>query len=135
MTPAAAEETHEGPHALSTQAAGALDSSAFPSLNWVKWYPPKTHVYLAPKNVTLFGNRVFADINKLNEVTLFRVDPETEAWGPCERTDIWTQTQEGGHVEMEAEAAAMWLHAKEHPGRERGRPTGPVIPNIQLPEL
>ena len=37
--------------------------------------PPKTCVYLEPMRVTLFGNRIFGDVMKLDEVVLDMSEP------------------------------------------------------------
>ena len=45
-------------HLLSVHNA---DSSKQSAMTAVEWCPPKIHAHLEPKNVTLFGNEVFAD--------------------------------------------------------------------------
>ena len=70
---------------------------------------PKLHVLLEPQNVTLFGNRIFADRRKMRSCWV-RMGPKSKAKGP-QKSSLKTQrdTGEEGHVMAEAEIRLQHL--------------------------
>lgn len=62
---------------------------------------PQIHVHPEPRNVTLFGNEIFADINQMTGVLVRRSCENTEGRRP---------------VKAEADIGVMLLQAEEGPG-------------------
>ena len=62
MVPTVAGDVHGGPQAHRLQGLWTVLVSPH--------RPPRTRVYLEPMRVTLFGNRIFGDVIKLDEVVL-----------------------------------------------------------------
>ena len=82
-------------------------------------YIPKIHLHLDLQNVVLYGNRVFANIIKLEisrwDDSRFRVDPKSNGWSPYQRrghTETWGL--EGDHMKMETKIKVMRSQAREY---------------------
>ena len=57
---------------------------------WVEECPFKIHVHQKFVNVTLFGNRIFADIIKLRWSHI-GLEPTYKDWYPYKKREIWRQ--------------------------------------------
>ena len=74
--------------------------------------PPKSHTYLEPGNVTLFRNRVFADIVKLKRGhtrTVWALVPKTSILIRRKYGPRYRETCRESHVMMEGETGVISL--------------------------
>ena len=77
--------------------------------------PPKgVFINFRPANVTLFGNRVFADVIKLRRGHQVGPNPITGDLTRRENRDQWTQGE--GPVKIEPGSGVMLTQTKEHQG-------------------
>ena len=112
--------------ALEFQKAPAASSTATAPLPhhllWVEWCPPKGMLRpqsSVPQLLTLFGNRVTADVISWDESNWRRVDLESNIADvlrrPCEDRD----TQGKWHVMTKAQIGGTQLQAEKYPEHER----------------
>ena len=97
-----------------------LISSLFKLLYWGEQYPP-IYVYPEPQNVTLFGNRLFADAISQDESKPDLSDPKSNMTGVLVRKEIPRQSATGWRS-----GNYMIGHSRQKKGRGRQRELSPI---------
>ena len=99
-------------------------------LQCFEWCPPSS-CPLAPRNVTLFGNSVFAAVIKVKILRWddfrFRVGPTSTDWCPFKKTHTHTHTRSYVTTEQRQVTATSQSHLGP-PGLRGGRKCPPLEP-------